>query len=124
MDGFQILGVQIIGIILALLIFYEARVLYQKGRFKRRDFGIWTGLSIALIVVSIFPTGVQLVLGRVTSLGRGLDAFIIIAIFGAYALIFQVYIRIQETNRQITELVRKVALRLEEHDKGKVKKSK
>jgi hypothetical protein len=119
MDGFQILGVQVIGIVLAILIFYEARVLYQRGKFKRRDFGIWSTLSIAFLIVSIVPSWVQLVLGKATSLARGLDAFIIVAIFGAYALIFQVYIRIQETNRQVTELVRKVALELEKSKKSK-----
>ena len=109
----QVLGIQIIGVFLAGLILYEAHALYKKGQFKRRDFGIWSALSIVLLVVSIFPSGINYFL-RILSVSRGLDAFLIIGLVGVYALVFQVYIRIQETNRQITDLVRKVAIQLEE----------
>jgi hypothetical protein len=37
----------------------------------------------------------------------------LLGLLGSYALIFHVYIRNQETQRQITDLVRKVAIRLD-----------
>jgi hypothetical protein len=117
----MVTGIQIIGIALAILIFYEARELYQRGKFKRRDFGIWSSVSIILLVFSVFPSVMNYILG-ILSIGRGLDALLIIGLLGAYAMVFQVYIRIQETNREVTELVRKVAIRLEETKKSSKKK--
>lgn len=113
----QILGIQIIGLVLAVLIFYEARVLYQRGKFKQRDFGIWSTVSIVLLIFSILPETFASVMSFFTNVQRGLDALLLIGLFGAYALVFQVYIRIQETNRQVTNLVKEVALKLEETEK-------
>lgn len=117
----MIQGIQIIGLVLAILIFYEARELYQKGKFKRRDFGIWGTLSIILFLISLFPAMIDYILG-ILNIERGLDAILIIGLLGVYGMVFQVYIRNQETNRQLTELVRKVAIQLEEVGKSKRKK--
>ncbi|MFH1424475.1 MAG: DUF2304 family protein [archaeon] len=106
-------GIQVIGIVLAGLIFYEARVLYKVGKFKKRDFGMWTTIALGLVVFSAAPAMMAGFVNLFANVTRGLDALILFALFGAYALVFQVYIRIQETNRQITELVRKVAIELE-----------
>lgn len=110
-------GIQIIGVVLACLIFYEAWTLYKKGKFKPRDFGIWSFLAVMLAVFSILPGWFSTFLNLFTNLGRGIDALMLIGILGAYALIFQVYIRVQETNRRVTDLVREVAIELEQHKK-------
>lgn len=105
-------GIQVIGIILGIAILYEARVLLKRDQFQKRDWGLWTGIGIITILVSAFPT--LSLFTRLTAFQRGLDAFIVIALFGVYGLVFQVYIRIQETNRQLTELNREIALKLKE----------
>lgn len=106
-------GIQALGILLGIAILYEARVLLKRDQFKRRDWGLWTAIGIATLAVSTFPT-LSSYFTRLTSLQRGLDAFIVIALFGIYGLVFQVYIRIQETNRQLTNLNREIALKLKE----------
>ena len=106
-------GIQIVGIVLGILIAYEARVLLRTDRFQRRDWTLWTAIAGITIIVSAFPT-MSTYFTRLTSLQRGLDAFIVVALFGAYGLVFQVYVRIQETNRQLTELNRQIALKLRE----------
>ena len=109
----QIQGIQIIGIILAVGIIYQAWELYKRKRFKRRDLGIWTGVGVLLFVFAVLPGQLTNMLSLFTNVGRGTDAILIVGLLGAYALAFQAYIRIQETNRTITDLVRKVALELE-----------
>ena len=106
-------GIQIVGIILGVAIIYEARVLLKRDQFKRKDWGLWTSLGALMVVFSFFPT-ISTYVAAFAQLQRGLDAFIILAIFGVYGLVFQVYVRIQETNRQLTNLVRQIALKLKE----------
>jgi len=113
----QILGIQIVGILLALFIFYQAFSKHKKGKLTREDFRIWGIFSIVLLIASLVPTAISYALGTVIQMGRGLDALLVIGLLGTYALLFQLYTRTQETNRQITDLVRKVALQLEEHRK-------
>jgi|TARA_Y100000034_G_scaffold25723_1_gene30609 hypothetical protein len=121
----QILGIQLVGIAIALLIAFETRVLYKKGRFKRKDIVIWSSVSVLLLIVALFPLTFANFLSLFTDIGRGLDALMLLGLLGAFALIFHVYIRNQETQRQITDLVRKVAIRMDEIEKKKpVKKKK
>jgi len=119
---YKILGIQIIGLAIAFLIIFETRVLYKKGRFKQKDLVIWSVVSLVLGIVALFPTKLANILNVFTNITRGLDALLVIGLLGTYAMIFHVYIRNQETQRQITDLVRKVALSLEETGKRKPKK--
>lgn len=66
-----------------------------------------------LFIVALFPLTFANFLSIFTDIGRGLDALMLLGLLGSYALIFHVYIRNQETQRQITDLVRKVAIRLD-----------
>lgn len=105
----EIKGIQILGVIIALVFMFEAYKSYRAGKFRKSDLVIWGGASIALIVMSFFPTITSGVLSPLF-LGRGLDAFLVLGLLGAYALLFKIYVKIEEGNRQITELTRKIAI--------------
>lgn len=117
----RMLGIQLVGIVIAFLMVFFTRVLYKKGQFKRKDLFIWGVVSFVLLLVSIFPLQIAGFTGIFTNLSRGLDTLVLLGLLGAYAMIFHVYIRNQESQRQITDLVRKVALKFEEVDKKKAK---
>ncbi|MFH1786628.1 MAG: DUF2304 family protein [archaeon] len=107
--------IQAFGILLSAGIFYYVYSLYKRGRFSQRDVAIWSMVAVMLLLFSAFD--LFSFIEQITKFGRALDALLVIAILGSYGLIFQVYVRIQETNRQLTELVRKIAIELKE--KGK-----
>ena len=109
----QITAIQLIGIIIGIIVFYQSRTLYKEGKFRRTDFQLWAAFSIAVLVISFFPRAIDVSL-KYLKISRAIDALIILSVFGAYVLIFQIYIKIQETQREITEVVRKVALKFEE----------
>ncbi len=106
---------QLIGAALAGAIFYYSRMLFKRGNFTRKDFWVWGGFSILLIIASVIPTFFNFIFSFLT--GRALDALLIFGLLLAFGLIFQVYVRLQQTNREVTELVRKVALKFEEYEK-------
>ncbi|MDP6527550.1 MAG: DUF2304 domain-containing protein [archaeon] len=109
----MIAGIQAFGLALGLLMFYYAVKLYRQGKFKDRDFVTWGIVALAIFFVSLYPTVLDSVLSWL-KIGRGLDALLVLGLLGVYGFVFQVYIRNQETQRQITNLVRKVALELEQ----------
>jgi len=106
-------ALQIVGIMLGIAIMYEARLLLKRNQFKRQDWGMWTVIGALTAIFSFFPT-LSSFFATFANLQRGLDLFIILALFSVYVLVFQVYVRIQETNRQLTELVRQVAIKFKE----------
>jgi small membrane protein len=66
----------------------------------------WIGASI----VALWPT-LTTTLANLLGVGRGADAVLYITVAALCYLQFRTYIRIRDTEQQLTELVRKLALR-------------
>ena len=109
----QIKGIQILGVLVAVVFLFQTYSYYKTGKFKKSDLILWSLGSFALIVLSLFPIVTSGVLTPFL-MGRGLDAFLVIGLLGAYGILFRTYVRIEETNREITELTRKIALKFKE----------
>jgi len=96
-----------------------ALMLYVLGKYGRKelewaDFLFWEAILIGLLIVSVFPVEIAMTIRRLLGLGRGLDSLFVVAIGLAYLMIFKVYLAVDRTEREITELTRKVAIELEE----------
>jgi len=97
-------------------------MLYVLGKYGKRemewgDFLFWETILVALMVVSIFPIEIANFIKGLLGLGRGLDALFVVSIGLAYILVFKVYLAVDRTEREITELTRKIAIELEEMNK-------
>ena len=94
-------------------------MLYVLGKYGKRDiewgdFLFWEVLLAILLIISVFPLEIATFIKNILGLGRGLDALFVVAIGMAYLIIFKVYLAVDKTEREITELTRKVAIELEE----------
>lgn len=107
--------IQALAVVLAAGIIYYSRALYQKGNFSRRDAWAWYAFSVLLAVAAVIPTYLDALAGIFTR--RSLDTLLVFGLLLSFGLIFQLYVRLQQTNKEITELVRKVAIRLGESGK-------
>ncbi len=106
----EIKGVQIAGVLIAIAFLLEANKNYRAGKFRKSDFMLWASASAVLILISIFPIVTSGVLAPLLA-GRGLDAMLVLGLLGAYGILFKIYIRTEETNRQMTEMTRKIAIK-------------
>ncbi len=107
----ELKGVQILAVLIALAFLLEAHKSYRAGKFKKSDYLLWGGASFVLIFISLFPVVTSGVLAPLIA-GRGLDAILMLGLLGAYGILFRIYLRIEETNRQMTEMTRKIAIKL------------
>jgi hypothetical protein len=110
----KVYAVQYIAILvtLGLMIYVLGR--YGKGETDWGDLIFWEVLLGSLLVIAIFPLETANIIKSLLGLGRGLDALFVVAIGLAYLLVFKVYLAVDRTEREITELTRKVAIELEE----------
>ena len=69
-------------------------------------FGIWGGL----IFVIFFPNLVSK-LADIVGIGRGVDVIIYMSIALLFYLVFRLYVKIEETEREITKIVREISLK-------------
>ncbi|AAB99600.1 conserved hypothetical protein [Methanocaldococcus jannaschii DSM 2661] len=102
--------IQIVGVIFAL--FALSRVVLQL---KRRSISFNEGLFWIfvwgfVVIFLVFPEFFGYV-AEVLGVGRGVDALIYISIVVLFYLIYRLYAKINNLERQITHIVREIAIR-------------
>ncbi|MGZ7068748.1 MAG: DUF2304 family protein [Methanobacterium sp.] len=112
-DIFQVIGVfvGIVAIILSILRFRE-------GKMSPGMLALWIFIWIVIIAISIDPD-LTTYFASLTGIGRGLDFILIIGLIGCYYLIFKIYTMIESMEKEITQLVREIAILNEKLDEKK-----
>lgn len=98
-------------LIAAFAVFAIARAVsqYKQGKLPRLLLVFWTLFWLAVGVVGVLPQTTQIAAGLV-GVGRGADLVIYVSIIALFYLVFRLYVKIEDVERQITRLVRKLAL--------------
>jgi len=103
---------QIIGSIIGLIAIILAILRFREGKITIGMLSLWILIWTGVIYVSLNPE-VTSAFAAVAGIGRGLDVVLILGLFGCYYLIFKVYTMIESMEKEITELVRELALQRE-----------
>lgn len=103
------------------LIFAATRVIlrFKGGTLSPAEFLFWSGIFIVGLVAVVFP-GLTTDFARTIGVGRGVDAVVYLSIALLFYLVFRIYIYLEDQKREMTDLIRKLALK--EYEK-KSKKS-
>lgn len=104
------------------LLFALSRVVlrYRSSELSLFGFLFWCGVFGAATVVVLFPgitSGVAVALG----IGRGADAVVYLSVSLLFYLVFRLYIFVEDLRHDITEIVKRIALK--DTDKKNDKKS-
>ncbi len=100
-------------IVIAYLLFHLVRE-YRRGLIDWSSFVSWMFIMAVFGVVGLFPVAISTDIKDLLGLGRGLDALFVVSIGLAYVFLFKLYVEVDRTEREITELTRKIAIELEE----------
>ncbi|MDK2914557.1 MAG: hypothetical protein PWQ79_1472 [Thermococcaceae archaeon] len=87
---------------------------YRRGRIEWASLLSWLAIVAVFGIVAAFPLQISNEIKNVLGLGRGLDALIVVSIGLMFLLMFELYVEVDRTKREITELTRKIAIELEE----------
>ncbi|ASJ14900.1 DUF2304 domain-containing protein [Thermococcus radiotolerans] len=107
-------AVQYIAIVVVLALMLYVMGKYGKKEFEWGDFLFWEAILLGLLIIALFPLKIAEEIKNLLGLGRGLDALFVIGIALSYLMILKVYVAVDKTEREITELTRKIAIELEE----------
>ncbi len=112
---------QIIGSIIGIIAIILALLRFKEGKITLGMLSLWILLWIGVIYVSLFPESTNF-FSAAAGIGRGLDVVLILGLFGCYYLIFKIYTMIENMEKEITQLVRELALQREDlNEKSSVK---
>ena len=83
--------------------------------FRQRKIGaiallLWLFLWTGFAVVVLFPE-TAVVLAHLLGISRGVDLALYLSVMLIFFLLFRIYVRLEQVDRQITQIVRAVALR-------------
>lgn len=104
---------EIVQIILTIfLLFALSRVVlrFRSGQIKPTEFLFWAFLFLTAIIVIIFPDETTRLANRL-GIGRGVDLIVYASIVTLFYLVFRLYVLAEDIRHEITELVRKLALK-------------
>lgn len=105
----NLLLVKIVVPIVGLLAVSGAFFKWRRRELPSGLFAGWTLLWIAIAVVVQLPQQTD-VFARLLGIGRGVDALLFLAVLALVLLVFRLYLRMERQEREITALVREIAL--------------
>jgi hypothetical protein len=111
---------QIVGSLIGLVAIILALLRFREGKITLGMLSLWILIWIAVIYISLFPESTNL-FSSFVGIGRGLDVVLILGLIGCYYLIFKIYSMIENMEKEITQLVRELALQREKIDEKEEK---
>ncbi|MBU1199372.1 MAG: DUF2304 family protein [Nanoarchaeota archaeon] len=112
--------IQIIIIIFALFALSRAFLRFKDNKLTKTEFLFWAVLWVAIIIVSFLPSILN-PLSQVFGIGRAVDVIIYISIIALFYLMFRLYVKIESMEKNMTGIVRKMAIN---NEKDNIKKKK
>lgn len=114
--------IKILFTVFALFAWSRAILRFRAKQMNQKELAFWSLLWLAMILVVLIP-GKTTYLANLLGVGRGFDAMVFIAIIALFYAVYRLYIRTNELEQEITQIVRQMALRLDVR-KGRKRKVK
>jgi len=105
-----ILGIQILGVLFALFMFYITFLHQKRREFTVKEYIFWAGAWAVFLFIVIFPKSLDFLIKDVLDLARRLDFFIIIGFMFLMGIIFHTYTVVRRNQNRVEKIVRKVAV--------------
>ena len=100
---------QDVGALIGIIAIIIAVLRLKNGKMSLGMASLWILILLIVIWVSIFPDSTN-IFANLTGIGRGLDLVLILGLIVGYYLIFKMYSMIENMDKEITLLVREIAL--------------
>jgi len=99
-------------VVLVFGVFAVSRALlrWREAKITLGEFLFWCAIWIGAMVFALFPKLLELLSDK-AGFRRGMDFLIAISIIVLFYLLFRVYVKIDETEQEITKVVRELAIR-------------
>lgn len=102
--------IQILIIIFALFAITHTFKQFRRGKLKLAWLFIWIIFWVAVGFVTFLPQTSD-TFARVVGIGRGADLIVYLSLVVLFYLVFRLFVKIEDTEREITKLVRLIAIK-------------
>ena len=102
---------RILVVMIVITALVKAFVRMKQNQISVRRFMAWTVLWLVALILGMAPNRISSVLAEYFDIGRGADLFFFFGILFLIYLVFNLYTRMDRMQREMTVLVRELALR-------------
>ncbi|AXI25580.1 hypothetical protein CFE53_05355 [Methanofervidicoccus sp. A16] len=111
--------IQIFALVFAIFAMFKIIMQLKNNEINLESAIFWIFIWVLVILIVVFPQTMSH-LATLTGVGRGVDVVIYVAIIILFYLLYRLYIKIENIEREITLIVREIAI-LEKEKKEKEK---
>ena len=105
----MIYGLQIVGILFALIMLYLTFLYYKRNAYSGKSFFIWFCVWLFFLMMVMFPETIYGIM-ETLSIQRTVDFFVIGGFLFFSVIIFHLYVVVKQTQKKVEMVVRRVAL--------------
>jgi len=105
----MIAGIQILGILFALVMIYLTYVYYKRNNYSKKSMILWSLVWLAVLVLVSIPKTVYGIMS-VLQIDRTADFFVLAGFTFFSVIIFYMYVILKKTKNKVDDLVRKIAI--------------
>lgn len=102
-------------IFFALFVVYKAGLRFKSRDISRREYALWVFFWIIVIIATLVPKNLDKI-AQFVGVERGADLAIYLSIIVIFYLIFKILVHLDKIDREITKIVRNMALDEKEDD--------
>lgn len=102
--------IRILLTIFAIFAWTRVVLRFRDKLVNAKELAFWSIIWISAIVIVFIP-GKTTALAKILGMGRGFDAMMFMAVIALFYAVYRLYIKMNETDQEITKLVRQIALR-------------
>lgn len=107
--GIEILGSQLILSVCVLFILFKTWHSYKTKQLSTSFFVLWVILWLGGLFIIFYP-GFLSKIANLLNIGRGVDFALYVSIILLFYLIYKINLKIGKLNRDLTKMVRKIAV--------------
>lgn len=101
--------IQILIVLFALFAYSRVVARTKDKKVNQKEFLFWSIVWIGIIIVALIP-GISGLFADFFGIGRGADFIVYIGVIVLFYLMFRLYVKAEKTEKDITKLVREIAL--------------
>ncbi len=101
--------IQILILLFILFAFSRVIVRYKESSITRKEFFFWILFWLAAGTAVLLPQTTSFV-ANIVGIGRGVDLAIYVALILLFYVVFRIFVRLEQMERNITKLVRMMGI--------------
>lgn len=102
--------IQLIVVLVAVVAVIKAIANYNKKRMALLSLILWCAIWIGAVIVIFIPK-VSFFFANILGIGRGADFVVYVSIIILFYLMFRIYVKIDNVEKNVTKIVRETAIK-------------